>query len=216
MPVEKRVQATSSKEAVREKRIARILLILAIVTTVLAVAVAAFEVSAFPKPEPKKKVSGSHILPIMLKPPVPPLAFLPDFITQYATKGRQALIGTKYPAAEAVYEKLDANVMLASPINIYAKVTFFPSQEEAGRDIKDALARRYPNEHSDLLLGSQVAKTGYDLRGASYFIGWTVQNYSIKIYSSYAGAAPAGETDLLREHVLPIAKAIQSSAKINK
>jgi len=216
MAISKFIRAMLGAGLVPEKRIFRIMAILAIVTTVISVAIVTLEVSMFPKPESKKRASDLHVKPILLKPPVPPVTLLPESITQHATKGRQDLFGTRYPSAEAVYERLDANIMLATPVNIYAKVTFFPTQEDADEDINETLEKRYPQNHEDLLLGSTIAKTGYDRQQNGYFIGWATQQYSIRIHASFARTPPVEKEGILKRHALPVAQAIQAGAKIDK
>jgi len=216
MAISKFIRAALGAELMPEKRIFRVMAILAVATTIIAVAVAALEVSTFPKPEPKKRASDLYVKPILLKPPVPPVTLLPESITQHATKGRQDLFGAKYPSAEAVYERLDANIMLATPVNIYAKVTFFPAQEDADEDIDETLEKRYPQNHEDILIGNTIAKTGYDRQENGYFIGWTTQRYSVKIHTSFARTPPVEKEGILKRHALPVAKAIQAGAKIDE
>jgi len=208
--------AMADKGTVPERRMFRVFLVLAIVTTIISLAITLFEIKSFPKPESKKQSSGVPVLPSSLKPPAPPLSMLPDFVLQYATRGRQEIPNSKYPAAEALYEILDGNIMLASPINSYAKATFFPSQEEAEKDIRETIEERYPKNREDLLIGSTIAKAGYDEREGSYFIGWTKQGYSIKIHTSFVDHIPVEKRNSLRDHALPLAKAIELISSGNK
>lgn len=196
-----------------EKRAFRVLLLLAVISSVLAVTVIALESSGtFKAAEPR----GSAVVETpkkIIEPPVAPVTLLPESILQYATRGRQAIPGSEFPAAEAIYEVLDANIALASPVNSYAKATYFPSESEAQAYIDSAFKERYPKNNENLVIISTVIKTGYDASEGSYFVGWTRGSYSITIKTSFLDHIPNDKRDTLQKHALPIAKAILQEAK---
>lgn len=206
----------SPEDVAPERRIFKYLLILAVLTTVFSMFLAWTEVRRVSSTSPVKKAARVQTLPIIIKPPMPVIELLPDFVLQYATRAYQDLPGSKYPAAEAIYEILDPNIALAHPVSSYAKATYFPSEQEARQDIQDTLEKRFPKDNENILIGVTVIKTGYDKQGGSYFMGWTKQNFSIKINTSFLQNIPVNKQDVLKNHAMPIAKAIVAGPKADK
>ncbi|MCL6472686.1 MAG: hypothetical protein K6T91_07745 [Firmicutes bacterium] len=201
-----------SDNIIPERRIFQYALILAVVTTLLSLGSIWIEINKTLSPKQSKTSGLEQILPKRLKPPVPVINMLPDFILQYETKARQDVAGSEYPASEAIYENLDPNLMLRAPCNSYAKVTYFASEEDAKKDVADTLAKRFPNGHENLLIGTTIVKTGYTEREDSFFMGWTKQNYSIRIITSFLEHAPVEKGNILKNHAMPIAQAIITGA----
>jgi len=205
---------------VPERRVFRVLLLLAVVSSLLLVAIIALESSGTFRVEgriEKPRTAVDVTTPReVVEPPVAPITLLPESILQYATRGRQTTPGSEFPAAEAIYEILDANIALATPVNSYAKVIYFPSAKEADDYVAEALKERFPKKNEDMLIGSTVVKTGYDNSEGSYFIGWSREDFAITIKTSFLDHIPVDKRDTLQKHATPLAKAIINEAKVEK
>ncbi len=200
---------------VPERRAFRVLLLLAVVSSLLLVVIISIESAGTFKVE-KTRTPADVAAPVkIVDPPVAPVTLLPESVLQYATRGRQGLPGSEFPAAEAIYEILDANIALAAPVNSYAKVVFFPSAKEAEENISEALKERFPIKNENLLIGRTVVKTGYDTSEGSYFIGWTREGFAISIKTSFLDHIPVDKRDTLQKHAMPLAKAVIDGAKVD-
>ncbi|MBS3909767.1 MAG: hypothetical protein KGZ93_09115 [Actinobacteria bacterium] len=199
---------------VPERRAFRMLLLLAIVSSLLMVVIIALESSGTSRVERPTTAADVAAPREAVEPPVAPVTLLPESILQYATRGRQAIPGSEFPAAEAIYEVLDANIALATPVNSYAKVTFYPSAREAEESISEAFKERFPKRNENLLIGSMAISTGYDKSEGSYFIGWTRENFAITIKTSFLDHIPVDKNGTLQKHAMPLAKAVIDEAKV--
>lgn len=214
MLFKKEFDTADMRRAVPERHIFHFTAVVAAIMVLSTSIVAAYEITTFPKAEPKKAHRLKAIgIPVIIKPPTPPVDLLPEHVLQYETKMRQPLLAGSYPAGEAMYEFLNATMMLERPMNTYAKVIFFPSVELAKKDINETLAKRYPNKHKNVVVGNTVVATGYDEQEGGYFMGWTKQSFSIKVYTSFTRGIPADKKTSLQDHAMPIVKAIESGRK---
>ncbi len=202
-------------EDVPERRYFRVLLAIAILTSLASLAVCAVEYRGLPKGAPYEERSGAMkpVLPPVVKPSIKPLEFLPDQILQYTTKARHAIPGSTRPAAEGIYETADMNLILAMPMNTYVKVTYFPSRSEAVQDVSSTLSGRYPLDNRQLPIGGAIAQAGYSRDEGSYFIGWAHDAYSIKLFTSFTNSVPAAGKGKLEDHALPVAKAVEEATR---
>lgn len=202
-------------EVVPEKRIFKVVLALAILTSLASLSISALEYRALPKTEPFTNKSGKlkPVLPPIAKPSIAPLRFLPDQILQYTTRARHSIPGSSRPAVEAIYETADMNLILAMPMNTYVKITYFGSKTGADEDISSTMSGRYPLNNQRLLIGNSVAQAGYSQDEGSYFIGWTYDAYSIKLFTSFMNSIPAARKGKLESHALPVAKAVEEATR---
>ncbi|MBI4733970.1 MAG: hypothetical protein HY779_04020 [Rubrobacteridae bacterium] len=194
----------------KQKRLFNLLLIVAIISTIISLATAWAEIGRLEKPKlalPNTKVKLNKQT-TSLEPPTPVIDLLPESILQYETRGRQAIPGSRYPAAESIYENLDPNSMLQNPINTYAKAMYFASSSDARLNIDNSIKSRFSYSNTTELMGSTFIKTGYDSRSGSYYVGWNDENYSIELITSFLDSIPVEKGVKLRNHALPLARSI--------
>lgn len=218
--IQERQAGQNENYKVPERRAFRVLLLLALVSSLLVAAIIALESSGTFRAESRierpRTAADADTPRKVVEPPVAPITLLPESILQYATRGRQAIPGSEFPGAEAIYEILDANIALATPVNSYAKVIYFPSAKEADDYVAEALKDRFPKKHENILIGATVVKTGYDNSEGSYFIGWSREDFAITIKTSFLDHIPIDKRDTLQKHAMPLAKAIINEAKVEE
>lgn len=202
-------EPNKTKTLAFQQRLIRYLLFLAVLTTVISLATAWIEIGHFQKKNHIiNKIDKTNSTQISLIPPTPVLDKLPESIIQYETRARQNIPGSKNPAAEAIYEILDPNIMLQNPVNTYAKATFYATQRDAKLDIADMIESRFPASRKDELIGSIIIKTGYDSQAGGYFMGWTDDNFSIVLITSFLNSVPINKKTTLRDHALSVARSM--------
>ncbi|MBS3956088.1 MAG: hypothetical protein KGZ40_00935 [Clostridiales bacterium] len=138
-----------------------------------------------------------------VEPPEEPLfTLLPVSLTGYATRAYQ---DTPYGGglqAEAVYEPEDMHLQLASPLNVYALLTLWDSEENARLHV-ERTAAGFPLEAVVTVVGESAALAymGYDSNRARYFVGHQKGTLSLITYATYSrGGVPVDHRDQLRVH----------------
>lgn len=212
----KEKQDSNAEAFVFQRRLIRHLLLFAILTTILSLGTAWYEIGSFQKHDsPAEKSAQTKGAMVAIEPPTPVIDMLPESIIQYETRAKQNIPGSSYPSAEAIYELLDPNIMLQNPINTYVRVTYYPTAKDAKVEIIDLIESRFPNNSKDELIGSTIVKTGYDSQADSYLVGWTNQNFSVVLITSFLNKAPVNKKTMLSDHATPIAQSMISGAKIS-
>lgn len=115
------------------------------------------------------------------KPKVGPLKLLPPRLPDYLTNARHGVPGQEDFAAEAIYQPKSEELSLKTPLNVYVRIAYHGARGEANRAIASISKERFPAQRAEIEINGRKALTGYDATYGSYFIGWTLENYSIGV-----------------------------------
>ena len=134
------------------------------------------------------------------KPPVHPLEMLPEMVEGFRTNARQKMPGAEGYIAEAIYQPDDSDVITMTPLNTYVSITYHYSKKKAEEAISLSVQERYPLKKRPVEIDGVKATSGFDDGSGSYYVGWTLGQYAIELYTTYTVKVPPNGEDLLVDY----------------
>ena len=145
--------------------------------------------------------------------PVPgirtPVRTLPERVLSYETIARQAAPGREGHAVEALYVTMDMNIEAQVSIAVYARAESFMSDAEALKRANEMLGP-YSAKPAIVGLGAGNARgrSGYSPTLSAYCVAWVKNATVFFVKSTFRDRAPVQKRDFLRQQANPVIKAI--------
>lgn len=143
-------------------------------------------------------------------PQIHPLDLLPKRIEGFNTAAYHKVPGSEEREAEAIYEPADEGVAIQTPLNVYAKITYHESTAKASEALRSILPA-YPVNAAEIKFDGRTARSGFRSEGQGYFIGWTVNEYSIVIDAAFTYKVPVEGASRLSEQAKKTSLAVLGS-----
>jgi hypothetical protein len=197
--------------AIPERRIFRVLALLAFLLVVLAVLV-----NWMWGPEaggedtlsaPDGAEAGTSVSPVDLDKP--PLDLLPDRIIGYETITRQDVPGSDQTVAEAIYATLSMDIEIQRPITVYVRVEGYADASTAAARKTEVMSAYTTNPASMQLGGAAIADTGYTADEGSFMVAWSTGQHLVLVKAMFREQIPADRRDFLERQARPVAEAIE-------
>ncbi len=148
------------------------------------------------------------------KPAIHPLDMLPELIKGFNTNARQKMAGAEGYIAEAIYQPDDTDLITRIPLNTYVSITYYYSGKEAEDAIEASAAEQYPVDKKPIEIDGTNVLSGFDSNRGSFYIGWTMKQYSIELVTSFTLKIPPRGDSFLTDYGERVSIAVaDSSAK---
>lgn len=203
---------TQDKQPLFSSR-ARVLLIsLVILSFSSAFASAGWEIITMAKTQIMD--ASGHLTPVKgdqkqrAKPPVHPVHFFPKQVKDYTIFGKQKVRGEEDYAAEAIFKPDSEQYSMVEPLNVYVKISYYASDEEAQKAIDRVMSGRKIVDRVNLDVGVASAGAGYTTDRSTLIVAWVKNGYAVEIDSSYTEVIPAQKTTALEINAQAVGKEI--------
>lgn len=210
-----RLKADSSeqdKQALMSSRARALLVSLIVLSFLGAFASAGWEIVTMAKTQIMD--ASGHLAPVKgdqkqrAKPPVHPVHFFPKQVKDYTVFGRQKVRGEEDYAAEAIFKPDIEQYSIVGPLNVYVKISYYASDEEAQKAIDRVMSGRKIVDRVNLDVGGASASAGYTADHSTLIVAWVKNGYAVEIDSSYTEVIPQEKTDALEINAQAVGKEI--------
>lgn len=144
-------------------------------------------------------------------PPVHPQHFFPSNLEGYTIFGRQKVPGEDNYAAEAIFKSEEEQFAGSEPISVYAKITYYGSDDAAQKAIDRDLSVRGAQDRINIAIGDVATGAGYTEDQSTLFVEWVKSGYAFQVSAGYVQATPIERTGGLEKNAVTVGKAIFSS-----
>jgi hypothetical protein len=129
-------------------------------------------------------------VPAEAPPGKAPLEMLPTVVISYETMAHQSVAGQSDRAAEAIYNSLNMDLELATPMSTYSRVEAMGSQEAAQVRVQELLGEYPVGRRNIVVNGVTPAGEGMSQDRSAYAVGWAYEGYAVFVKTSFRQTPP--------------------------
>jgi len=206
-------KAGETKNPLFTARVRRILIALVAISFLAAFTSTGWEIVELTKGQIKGSTIG-HLASVQGDqkkgplPPVHPIYFMPKSLPGYTVVGRQKVRGEEPYAAEAIFKPEDEQYTLVEPLNVYAKIAYYGSNDAAQKAIDAVMNHRNIVDRTDINVGNVGTSAGYTEDRGSLVIAWIKNGFAVEVDASYTQIIPGEKSNSLEKNAVPVAKEI--------